>query len=105
MTPYAWLTSLNGTQMVAGRGVSMNVPFPKIVENTIGDGGSLVALMVDMEARKGRLALFADVIGEKIVLNKSGPEEPQRRPGRDGHAGRGGRPAVPDGHHRSGRGL
>lgn len=71
-TPYAWLTSLNGTQMVAGRGVSLNVPFPKIVENTIGDGGSLIALMVNMEARNGPLALFADVIGEKIVIDKSG---------------------------------
>lgn len=72
VTPYAWLTSLNGSQVVRGRGVDVDASFVDIVENTVGEGGSLVALMLSMEARNGRLALFADVIGEKITLDRSG---------------------------------
>lgn len=72
VTPYGWLTSLNGSQMVRGRGVDVNASFVDIVESTIGEGGSLVALMLSMEARNGRLALFGDVIGEKITIERSG---------------------------------
>lgn len=72
VTPYGWLTSLNGSQVVRGRGVDVNASFVDIVESTVGEGGSLVALMLSMEARNGRLALFGDVIGEKITLDRSG---------------------------------
>ena len=34
---------------------------------TIGDGGSLVALMANMEARNGRLALFGEEGGDRRV--------------------------------------
>lgn len=72
VTPYGWLTSLNGSQMVRGRGVDVNASFVDIVESTVGEGGSLVALMLSMEARNGRLALFGDIIGEKITIERSG---------------------------------
>lgn len=72
VTPYGWLTSLNGSQVVRGRGVDVNASFIDIVESTVGEGGSLVALMLNMEARNGRLALFGDVIGEKITIERSG---------------------------------
>lgn len=72
VTPYGWLTSLNGSQVVRGRGVDVNASFVDIVESTVGEGGSLVALMLSMEARNGRLALFGDIIGEKITIERSG---------------------------------
>lgn len=71
VTPYGWLTSLNGSQTVRGRGANVNASFIDIMDSTIGEGGSLVALMLDMEARNGRLALFADIIGEKITIERS----------------------------------
>lgn len=72
VTPYGWLTSLNGLQVIRGRGVDVNASFIDIIESTVGEGGSLVALMLNMEARNGRLALFGDVIGEKITIERSG---------------------------------
>lgn len=72
VTPYGWLTSLNGSQVVRGRGVDVNASFVDIVESTVGQGGSLFALMLSMEARNGHLALFGDVIGEKITIERSG---------------------------------
>lgn len=71
-TPYGWLTSLSGKQTIRGRSMDVNATFPDIVNATIGDGGSLVALMANMEARNGRLALFGDVIAESLTIDKSG---------------------------------
>jgi hypothetical protein len=87
VTPYAWLTALNGSQMVGGRGVDVNASFADIVDASIGSGGSLVALMVDMEARNGPFALFADVIGEKITVDKSGVKSGTVAPGITGTLG------------------
>lgn len=87
MTPYAWLTSLNGKQTVAGRTVDVDVTFPTIVEKTIGDGGSLVALMLDMEARNGRFAILGDVIVEKITIGKDGVKSRSVAPGVAGTLG------------------
>jgi hypothetical protein len=72
VTPYGWLTSLNGSQTVRGRSVDVNASFIDIVDATLGSGGSLVAVMVNMEARNGRLALFGDIIGEQITVSSSG---------------------------------
>ena len=72
LTPYGWLTSLNGSQTVRGRSVDVDASFIDIVDNTIGKGGSLIALMLNMEARHGRLALFGDVIGESLTVERSG---------------------------------
>lgn len=81
VTPYGWLTSLNGSQVVRGRGVDVNASFIDIVESTVGQGGSLVALMLSMEARNGRFALFGDVIGEKITIERSGLKTRGAAPG------------------------
>jgi hypothetical protein len=87
VTPYGWLTSLNGSQMVRGRGVNINATFPQIVDATLGSGGSLIALMVDMEARNGPVALFADIIGEKIAISRSGVKTKTVAPGVTGTLG------------------
>lgn len=86
-TPYGWLTSLNGSQMIRGRGVDVNANFIDIVDSTIGNGGSLVALMLNMEARNGRLALFGDIIGEKITIKQSGLKSRTVAPGVAGTIG------------------
>jgi hypothetical protein len=72
VTPYGWLTSLNGSQVVRGRGADVNASFIEIVESTIGKGGSLAALSFNMEARNGRLALLGDVIGMQVTIGRSG---------------------------------
>jgi hypothetical protein len=45
VTPYAWLTSLNGSQTVRGRTVDVDETFFDIVHDTIGKGGQLFAAM------------------------------------------------------------
>lgn len=87
MTSYGWFTALNGSQTVRGRSVDVNASFIDIVENTIGDGGSLLAVMLDAEARNGPVALFADVIGEKITIEKSGLKTKSVAPGITGTVG------------------
>ncbi len=71
-TPYAWFTALNGSQTIKGRTLDVDASFADIFDNTIGDGGSLLALMLDMEARNGKFAILGDVIAESITLDKSG---------------------------------
>ncbi|MHB2166445.1 hypothetical protein [Alsobacter sp. R-9] len=88
-TPYAWLTALNGTQTIKGRTMDVNASFADIVDNTIGDGGTLVALMLDMEARYGKFALLADVIAESISIDKSGFKTRGVTPGVTGTLGAG----------------
>jgi hypothetical protein len=88
-TPYAWLTSLNGSQTIRGRSMDVDASFVDIVSNTIGDGGSLVALMLDMEARNGPFALMADVIAESITIDKSGFKTRSVAPGVNGSLGAG----------------
>jgi hypothetical protein len=62
VTPYGWLTSMDGTQTVRGRSVKVDASFIDIVE----ESDTLVALMGDFEARYGRFALLADVVWSKI---------------------------------------
>jgi hypothetical protein len=40
-TPYAWATSLKGSQTVRGRTVDVDETFLDIVRHTIGNGGQL----------------------------------------------------------------
>jgi hypothetical protein len=67
--PYGWLTSLNGKQTVRGRTASVDASFPKIVEDTIGKGGTLVGLMGDFEARYGALGLYGDIVWAKVGVS------------------------------------
>lgn len=71
-TPYGWLTALNGNQTVRGRTVKVDASFVDVVDATLGQGGTLIGLMADMEARNGRFALFGDVVWSKIGVDRSG---------------------------------
>lgn len=87
VTPYGWLTSLNGTQVVRGRGVDIDASFIDIVESTIGDGGSLIALSANVEARHGRFALIGDIIAEQLTISRSGMKSRTPQPGVAGTVG------------------
>src|SRR5829696_3850991 len=60
--PYGWLTSMKGTQTVRGRSAKVDASFIDIVEKS----DSLLALMGDFEARKGRFSFYSDVVWSKI---------------------------------------
>jgi hypothetical protein len=51
--PYAWLVGLAGNSTVKGRTANVDLLFTKIVEETLGKGGTLLALMGDLEVRYG----------------------------------------------------
>ncbi|QEL24249.1 hypothetical protein FQV39_17930 [Bosea sp. F3-2] len=86
-TPYGWLTALNGNQTVKGRTVKVDASFIDIVDATLGEGGTLIALMGDLEARNGRFALFADVVWSKIGVDHSGARTRSAAPGIVGAVG------------------
>ncbi len=67
VTPYGWLTALNGTQTVRGRSVKVNASFADIVE----ESDTLVGLMGDVEARNGPFALMANVVWTSIDFERN----------------------------------
>ncbi|MGO4739237.1 hypothetical protein AB4099_21995 [Bosea sp. 2KB_26] len=71
-TPYGWLTSLNGNQTVKGRTAKVDASFIDVVDATLGDGGTLFALMADIEARNGRFSLLGNFVGLKVSVDRSG---------------------------------
>ena len=87
VTPYGWLTSLKGSQTIRGRTSDVNASFVDVIDKTLGNGGSLIGLMTDMEARKGNFALFGDVIWEKVSVGKSGARSRSVAPGISGSLG------------------
>ncbi len=66
VTPYGWLTALDGTQTVRGRSVKVDASFIDIVR----ESDTLVALMGDFEARNGPLGLLANVAWSKIGFER-----------------------------------
>lgn len=66
VTPYGWLTALEGTQTVRGRSVKVDASFIDIVEKS----DTLVALMGNVEARNGLFALYSDVVWSKIGVER-----------------------------------
>jgi hypothetical protein len=64
--PYGWLLGLYGNATVKGRTVGVNLSFDKILEKSIGSGGTLLALMGDFEARNGPFGIYADLVWAKI---------------------------------------
>lgn len=62
VTPYAWLTSLNGTQTVRGRTADISAGFIDIVEKS----DSLLSLMGTVEFRRGPTAIYGDLVWSKI---------------------------------------
>jgi hypothetical protein len=87
LTPYAWLTSLNGSQTVRGRTTNVDASFADILQTTFDNGGTLAALMLDGEARYGSFALFGDVIWEKISISPGGLRSRSVAPGITGTLG------------------
>ncbi|MGO4677172.1 hypothetical protein AB4Z40_30195 [Bosea sp. 2YAB26] len=69
-TPYGWLISLNGNQTVKGRTAKVDASFIDIVDATLGDGGTLFALMADIEARNGRFSLLGNFAGLKVSIDR-----------------------------------
>jgi len=86
-TPYGWLTSFNGNQTVKGRTAKVDASFIDIVDDTLGQGGTLIGLMADMEARNGRFALFSNVFWSKIGVEHSGVRTRSASPGVIGAVG------------------
>ncbi|MET0745778.1 MAG: hypothetical protein ABWY78_20575 [Microvirga sp.] len=86
--PYGWLTSLNGTQTIRGRSAKVDASFIDIIDDTIGKGGTLIALMGDFEARKGPFAIYGDVVWTKIGLSGSNVRTRSAVPGIGGTVGR-----------------
>ncbi len=83
VTPYGWLTSINGTQTVRGRSVKIDASFIDIVEKS----DSLVALMGAFEARNGPLALYNDLVWTKIGIDGSNIRSRSLAPGVTGTLG------------------
>ena len=63
-TPYAWATSVNGSSTVAGQTVDVDASFLDLVE----DSESILALMGYFEARRGRLALYTDMVWSSLTF-------------------------------------
>jgi hypothetical protein len=66
VTPYGWLTAMDGTQTVRGRSVKVDASFIDIVR----ESDTLVALMGDVEARNGPVGLLANVAWSKIGFER-----------------------------------
>ncbi len=58
VTPYAWMINVNGDVTARGQTVDINQDFFQIAE----ESDSLLAWMSYFEARKGKLALFTDLV-------------------------------------------
>jgi hypothetical protein len=71
-TPYGWLTSLNGNQTVRGRTVKVDASFVDVVDATLGQGGTLIGLMADLEARNGPFAVYGNFVWTKIGVDRGG---------------------------------
>ena len=87
-TPYGWLTGLRGTQTVRGRSVKVNASFIDIFNDTAGQGGTLIGLMGDFEARKGPFSLYGDVVWSKLGAERSHVSTRSAEPGIAGPVGR-----------------
>ena len=86
-TPYGWATSINGDVTARGHKAHVNEDFIEIIEQS----DSMLAWMSYFEARKGRFALFTDLVWADLGLGPDGKRallEPRRRSFAevDGHA-------------------
>ena len=70
VTPYAWVTLLNGSTTVKGRTTDVDVGFNELMDLVRQSEipKDLLALMGYFEARNGRLSLFADLVYMKIAV-------------------------------------
>jgi len=70
LTPYAWLTALNGSSTVRGRTTNLDASFVDILNNTQFPKG-LFQLAAFGEARYGRWAVLLDAAYMKMALGRS----------------------------------
>lgn len=70
LTPYAWLTALNGSSTVRGRTTDIDASFADILDNTQFPKG-LFQLAAFGEARYGRWAVLLDAAYMKMALGRS----------------------------------
>jgi hypothetical protein len=66
-TPYAWAINLNGSATIRGNTVNINASTIDIIQKS----NSLVGLMADFEADKGRFGFFADLVWAQIGIPAS----------------------------------
>ncbi|MGO4525079.1 hypothetical protein AB4097_09480 [Microvirga sp. 2MCAF35] len=83
ITPYGWLTALNGTQTIRGRSVKVDASFADIVKAS----DTLVALMGDFEARNGPVGILSNVVWSKIGVDRSNVRSRTLAPGVTGALG------------------
>lgn len=71
VTPYAWVTLLDGSATVKGRTTDVDVGYSELwnIVRHSEIPEDLMALMGHFEARKGRFSVFADVVYLKIGLD------------------------------------
>ncbi len=69
---YGWLVSLYGKQTVKGRTSDVNVGFVQLIEDTIGKGGTLLALTGEFEAHNGPFGFYSDAVWMKLSSNGEG---------------------------------
>lgn len=74
VTPYGWMTSINGTVTAKGRSVSTSASFIDLVENS----DKLIPFMGYVEIGKGRFSAFGDIFYADMGFSaeKSGQVDP-----------------------------
>ena len=70
LTPYAWMTALNGSTTVKGRTIDVNASFIDILNHTQFPKG-LFEVAAFGEARYGRFAILTDVVYMRLGLDPS----------------------------------
>lgn len=65
VTPYAWLTNLNGDMTVRGQDVGIDASFIDIVQ----ESDSLMAFMLNAEMRKGPFSFYSDTVYANLTAS------------------------------------
>lgn len=71
MTPYAWLTNINGSASVANQTKDIDVTFDHLVRH-FAIPKDLFEVAGHFEARNGRFSIFNDIVYEKIAISGFG---------------------------------
>lgn len=77
VSPYAWLTSMDGDMAIRGREFSVDASFVDVVK----ESDSLIAFMLNSEARNGRFSILSDTIFARITASQDDVRESNPLPG------------------------
>jgi len=69
ITPYAWLTNLNGSSTVANQTKDIDVTFVDLMRHA-EIPKDLIELSGFFEARNGRFSIFSDIVYQKIAVSQ-----------------------------------